>query len=147
RYHHPVQLGDVQRAVRLVRSRAEEFRVFPSRIGVWGFSAGGHLASTAATHFDAGNPQASDPIDRAGSRPDFAVLCYPVISFTTEYTHKGSRQFLLGDNPDPELLKLLSNELQVKPNTPPVFLFHTNEDTGVPAENSILFYLALRKQN
>ncbi len=147
RYHHPIELGDVQRAIRLVRSRSEKFRVSPSRIGVWGFSAGGHLASTAATHFDAGNPQASDPIDRTSSRPDFAVLSYAVISFTTEYTHKGSRQNLLGDNPDPDLVKLLSNELQVKPDTPPVFLFHTNEDTGVPAENSILFYLALRKQN
>ena len=147
RYHHPVQLGDIQRALRLVRSRSVEFRVSPNRIGVWGFSAGGHLASTAATHFDAGNPQASDPVDRVSSRPDFAVLSYAVISFTTEYAHKGSRQMLLGDNPDPELAKLLSNELQVKPDTPPVFLFHTNEDTAVPAENSILFYLALRKQN
>lgn len=107
---------------------------------------GGHLASTAATHFDAGNPAAADPIDRVGSRPDFAVLSYPVISFTTEYTHKGSLQNLLGDKPDPELVKLLSSELQVRADTPPVFLFHTNEDTGVPPENSVLFYLALRRQ-
>ncbi len=147
RYHHPAPLQDVQRAIRIVRSRAAEFRISPDRIGVWGFSAGGHLASTATTHFDAGNPQAVDPIERAGSRPDFAILCYPVISFTTDYTHKGSRQMLLGDAPDPELVKLLSNELQVKPDTPPVFLFNTNADTGVPPENSILFYLALRKHN
>lgn len=146
RYHHPVQLGDAQRAIRLVRARAAEFRVSPNRIGIWGFSAGGHLASTAATHFDAGNPAAVDPIDRVSSRPDFAVLSYAVISFTTEYTHKGSLANLLGDNPDPELVKLLSNELQVRADTPPVFLFHTNEDTSVPPENSVLFYLALRRQ-
>jgi acetyl esterase/lipase len=135
RYHHPAPLTDLQQAIRMVRSRAAEFQVSPSRIGVWGFSAGGHLASTAATHFD------------SETRPDFAILSYPVISFTTEYVHKGSRQNLLGDNPDPELVKLLSNELQVKPDTPPTFLFHTNEDTGVPPENSVLFYLALRKHN
>ena len=147
RYHHPIEIGDAQRALRIVRSRAREFRIGENRIGIWGFSAGGHLAATAATHFDAGNPSAPDAIDRVSSRPDFAVLSYPVISFTTEYTHKGSRTNLLGENPDPALVNLLSNELQVKPNTPPVFLFHTSEDSGVPAENSILFYLALRKQN
>ena len=146
RYHHPVELGDAQRAIRTVRARAAEFRVSPERIGIWGFSAGGHLAATVATHFDAGNAAAADPIDRVSSRPDFAVLAYPVISFTTEYTHKGSLQNLLGDKPDPELVKLLSNELQVRADTPPVFLFHTNEDTSVPPENSVLFYLALRRQ-
>ena len=135
----------MQRAIRTVRARAGEFGVAANRIGVWGFSAGGHLAATAATHFDAGNPAASDPVERVSSRPDFAVLAYAVISFTTEYTHKGSLRFLLGDNPDAEAVKLLSNELQIKPDTPPVFLFHTNEDTAVPPENSVLFYLALRK--
>jgi acetyl esterase/lipase len=145
KYHHPVQLGDAQRAIRTVRARAAEYGLDPARIGIMGFSAGGHLASTAATHFDSGNPKADDAIGRAGSRPDFAILGYPVISFTTEYTHRGSRQNLLGDNPAPELVKLLSNELQVTAQTPPTFLFHTNEDTGVPPENSVLFYLALRK--
>jgi acetyl esterase/lipase len=144
-YHHPIELGDAQRAIRMVRTRASSIGVDPSRIGIMGFSAGGHLASTAATHFDNGNAGAADPIDRAGSRPDFAILGYPVISFTTEYTHRGSKQNLLGDHPDAELVKLLSNELQVTPQTPPTFLFHTNADTGVPPENSVLFYLALRK--
>ena len=97
RYHHPIELGDAQRALRTVRSRANEFHVNEKRIGIWGFSAGGHLASTAATHFDAGDASALDAIDRVSSRPDFAVLSYPVISFTTDYTNKGSRTNLLGE--------------------------------------------------
>ena len=133
RYHHPAPLQDAQRAIRMVRSRTSEFGVMPDRVGIWGFSAGGHLAATAATHFD------------AATRPDFAILAYPVISFTTPYTHKGSLRNLLGDNPDPRLVESLSNELQVTSQTPPTFLFHTNADTGVPPENSVLFYLALRK--
>lgn len=145
RYHHPIQLGDAQRALRYVRSGAERFRIEPDRIGIWGFSAGGHLASTAATHFDPGTPESDDPIERAGSRPDFLILGYPVISFTTEYVHTGSRRNLLGENPNPSLIELLSNEKQVTAETPPTFLFHTNEDQSVPAENSVLFYLALRK--
>jgi acetyl esterase/lipase len=145
KYHHPVELGDAQRAIRTVRAKAAEYRVAPDRIGIMGFSAGGHLASTAGTHFDAGDASAADPIDRAGSRPDFLVLGYPVISFTTPYTHKGSLQNLLGDNPDPKLVESLSNELQVTAQTPPTFLFHTTADTTVPVENSVLFYLALRK--
>jgi acetyl esterase/lipase len=145
RYHHPVELEDAQRAIRLVRSRAQEFGIAPDRIGIMGFSAGGHLASTAGTHFDAGNSGASDPIDKFGSRPDFLVLAYPVISFTTPYTHRGSMHNLLGDNPDPQLVESLSSELQVTPQTPPTFLFHTSADTVVPSENSVLFYLALRK--
>ena len=145
RYHHPIELGDAQRAIRTVRYRAADYRVLPDRVGIMGFSAGGHLASTAGTHFDAGNPAAADPIDRAGSRPDFLVLIYPVISFTTPYVHRGSMRNLLGDNPDPKLVENLSNELQVTPQTPPTFLFHTNADTTVPAENSALFYMALRK--
>jgi acetyl esterase/lipase len=147
RYHHPVELGDAQRAIRFVRSRAKEFGIQPDRIGILGFSAGGHLASTTGTHFDTGSPGASDPIDRESSRPDFLVLAYPVISFTTPYTHKGSLKNLLGDSPDPKLAESLSSELQVTPETPPTFLFHTNADTGVPAENSVLFYLALRKNH
>jgi acetyl esterase/lipase len=145
KYHHPVELGDAQRAIRLVRSRAKDFNIEPDRVGLWGFSAGGHLASSAGTHFDSGSPNAPDPIDRLGSRPDFLVLAYPVISFTTPYTHKGSLKNLLGDNPDPELVKSLSSELQVTAQTPPTFLFTTSGDTGVPAENSILFYMALHK--
>jgi acetyl esterase/lipase len=145
KYHHPIELGDAQRAIRFVRAHAAEYRVRPERVGIWGFSAGGHLASTAATHFDAGQPDAADPIDRQGSRPDFAILAYPVISFTTTYTHQGSKRNLLGENPDPKLVESLSNELQVTPQTPPTFLFHTTEDKGVPPENSVLFYLALRK--
>ena len=145
RYHHPIELGDAQRAIRMVRSDAAKYGVAPDRIGILGFSAGGHLASTAGTHFDAGKSSDPDPIERVSSRPDFLVLGYPVISFTTPYTHQGSRKNLLGDNPDPKLVENLSNELQVTPRTPPTFLFHTNEDKGVPAENSVLFYLALRK--
>lgn len=145
RYHHPVEMQDAQRAVRTVRSRSKELGIAPDRVGAWGFSAGGHLVSTLGTHFDSGNANAADPTDRMGSRPDFMVLAYPVISFTTPYTHKGSLKNLLGDNPDPALVQSLSNELQVTAQTPPTFLFHTNADTGVPAENSVLFYLALRK--
>jgi acetyl esterase/lipase len=145
RYHHPTELRDAQRAIRLVRARAKEFGVLPDKIGVLGFSAGGHLASTAETHFDVGNPGAADAIDRVSSRPDFAVLAYPVISFTTEYTHGGSSKNLLGENPKLELLKELSSELNVTARTPPTFLFSTSTDTGVPPENSVAFYLALHK--
>ncbi|MEX2285772.1 MAG: alpha/beta hydrolase [Planctomycetaceae bacterium] len=145
RYQHPAPLNDVQRAVRTVRARSAEWKVDPQRIGVLGFSAGGHLTSTAGTHFDDGNSQASDVIERAGCRPDFLVLCYPVISFTTEHAHAGSRRNLLGENPEPALVQSLSSELQVTKQTPPTFLFHTSEDQGVPPENSVLFYLALKK--
>jgi len=145
RYHHPVELGDAQRALRFVRLHATDYGVAAGKIGIWGFSAGGHLASTAGTHFDAGKPDAPDPVDRMSSRPDFLILCYPVISFTTPYVHRGSMRNLLGDNPDPQLAASLSNETQVTAQTPPTFLFHTDADTGVPAENSVLFYLALRK--
>jgi len=145
RYHHPVELHDAQRAIRMVRSRAKEFGIAADRIGIMGFSAGGHLASSTGTHFDAGDGNASDAIDRFGSRPDFMVLVYPVISFTTPYTHVGSMQHLLGDHPDPKLAEEMSSELQVTAQTPPTFLLSTNEDTVVPSENSVLFYLALRK--
>jgi len=145
RYHHPIELGDAQRALRTVRAQAAEFRVAPDRIGVWGFSAGGHLASTLGTHFDAGDPNAPDPIDRVSCRPDFMILAYPVISLDGEYVHKGSRRNLLGDDPDPKLVELLSNERQVTAQTPPTFLFHTDGDKTVPPENSVRFYLALRQ--
>jgi acetyl esterase/lipase len=145
RYHHPIELGDAERAIRLVRSRAAQLGIAPDRIGMMGFSAGGHLAATAGTHFDDGNPSASDPIDRVSSRPDFLILAYPVISFDPAIAHRGSEQSLLGDNPDPKLVQDLSAELQVTAKTPPTFLFSTNADTTVPAENSVRFYLALRQ--
>jgi acetyl esterase/lipase len=144
RYHHPIELGDAQRAIRTVRSRAVEYGLQADRIGIMGFSAGGHLASTAGTHFDTGDANAADAIDRASSRPDFMVLCYPVITFGT-FAHVGSRKNLLGDNPDPKLVENLSNELQVTKDTPPTFLFHTTTDATVPVENSVMFYSALRK--
>ena len=145
RYHHPVELGDAQRAVRMVRARAKEFGVIPDKIGVMGFSAGGHLASTAETHFDGGNASAADPIDRVSSRPDFAVLCYPVISFVAEYAHHGSAENLLGKDASAESLRALSNELQVTAQTPATFLWSSSTDDGVPPENSVAFYLALHK--
>lgn len=145
KYRHPIELGDAQRALRLVRSRAQEYGVNADRIGLMGFSAGGHLAATAGTRFDSGNASAPDTADRASSRPDFLILGYPVITFESGVTHAGSVRNLLGENPDPKLIELMSNELHVTPQTPPTFLFHTNADTGVVAENSVRFYLALRK--
>jgi acetyl esterase/lipase len=145
KYRHPIPLTDARRAVRLARSRAADFGVIPDRLGMMGFSAGGHLTATAGTHFDAGRPDAPDPVDRVSSRPDFLILGYPVISFDPAITHAGSLRNLLGDKPDPRLVEDLSNDLRVTAHTPPTFLFHTNADTGVPAENSVRFYLALRK--
>ena len=117
KYRHPAMIDDAQRAIRTVRTRAASLHVQEDRIGIWGFSAGGHLASTAATHFDAGDPSGADPIDRAGSRPDFAILSYPVISLG-EFAHVGSRNNLLGKNPDPKLVEDLSNDRRVTPQTP-----------------------------
>jgi acetyl esterase/lipase len=145
RYHHPIQLGDAQRAIRMVRARAAEWHIAPDRIGIMGFSAGGHLAATASTQFDAGSPGAADAIDRAGSRPDFAVLAYPVISFVEPWTHQGSKTNLLGDHPDAALARSLSMDTRVIATTPPTFIYHTNADTSVPVENSIHYFLALRK--
>lgn len=145
RYHHPIELGDAQRAIRTIRSKAAEYRVDPARIGIMGFSAGGHLASTAGTHYDAGKADAADPIDRLGSRPDFLVLCYAVITFHDPYAHVGSRTMLLGSAPDAALVDSLSSESQVNAQTPPTFLFHTANDRTVPVENSVQFFLALRK--
>ncbi|HUS39102.1 MAG: alpha/beta hydrolase [Pirellulales bacterium] len=144
-YRHPAPLLDAQRAMRIVRSRAESWSLEPARIGIIGFSAGGHLASTVATHFDAGDAKATDPVDRVSSRPDFCVLCYPVIAFGRPYTHRGSQQNLLGPDASSDSIEKLSSERQVTAQTPPTFLFHTAEDNGVPAENSIHYYLALRK--
>lgn len=143
RYHHPIELEDAQRALRLVRSHARDYGIDPARIGIWGFSAGGHLASAAATHFDRGRPNDPDPIERVSCRPDFAILAYPVITMASPYVHQGSRQNLLGDSPDPKLIEYLSSERQVTDQTPPTFLFHTNNDPVVPVENSVMFYSAL----
>lgn len=145
RYRHPVPLNDALRAVRTVRARAAEFGIEPDRIGIMGFSAGGHLASTVATRFDRGTASATDPIDRTDSRPDFVILGYPVIASAAPYAHQGSFRNLIGDDAPAELRASLSNDTQVTADTPPTFLFHTNADTGVPPENSVLFYLALRK--
>jgi acetyl esterase/lipase len=145
KYHHPAELDDAQRAIRYVRAHAAEFGIDPHHIGIWGFSAGGHLASTAGTHFDNGTPNSADPIDRESSRPDFMILAYPVITFEEPYAHRGSRDALLGPNPDPALVELLSNEEHVTKDTPPTFLFHTSDDPVVPVQNSINFYLALRR--
>jgi acetyl esterase/lipase len=144
-YKHPVPLQDAQRALRTVRARAKEWGVDPARVGILGFSAGGHLASTAATHFDDGKADAADPIDRAGCRPDFAILCYPVITLKPPYTHMGSRINLLGKDADEKLVESLCNDEQVTAKTPPTFLFHTADDNAVPVENSLRFFEALHK--
>lgn len=146
-YHFPVQLADVQRAIRTVRAGAAEYAVDPARIGVMGFSAGGHLASMAATLFGEKAYESSDAIDQAGARPDFAVLCYAVIAMNEEFTHKGSRRNLLGPEKadDPEAVRHVASQLNVTADTPPTFLFHTSADTTVPSENAVSFYQALMK--
>ena len=144
-YGHPAPLQDAQRAIRTVRARAKQFKIDPQRIGIMGFSAGGHLTSSAGTHFDAGDAKSADPVQRVSCRPDFMILCYAVIAFDEPYTHRGSQYNLLGKDADPALVKKMSSEKQVTKDTPPTFLFHTDEDKGVPAENSVQFYLALRR--
>lgn len=145
KYRHPLPLNDAQRAVRYARAHAQKLGIAPQRIGVMGFSAGGHLASTLATHFDDGHKAATDPIEKVSCRPDFVILGYPVISLNASFAHKGSAARLLGENPDASVLENLSNDKQVTAATPPTFLFHTGEDTGVPPENSLAFYTALRQ--
>lgn len=143
-YRHPVMLQDAARALRTVRAAARRTGLDPQRIGIIGSSAGGHLASTLLTHFDAGSPNSPDPVERESSRPDLGILCYPVITLG-EFTHAGSRQNLLGDNPSESLVHHLSNELQVTPQTPPCFVWHTAADAAVPVENALLFASALRR--
>jgi len=145
RYHHPIQLGDAQRAIKLVRSRAGEWRIDASRIGIMGFSAGGHLAMTASTITAPALPVGADPIDAVSSRPDFAVLGYPVVSMTAAWAHQGSKRNLLGEPADAALARQLSGESAVTRDTPPTFIFQTNEDRAVPAENAVHYYLALRQ--
>ena len=146
KYQHPAMMNDALRAIRFTRAKAAEWKIDPNRVGIMGFSAGGHLASTAATHFDAGDPNASDLIEKMSSRPDVAILCYPVITMTDPFAHKGSRKNLLGDNPSQQLIDLMSNEKQVTEKTPPTFFFHTEDDAGVPVENSLMFAAALRQK-
>jgi len=141
RYHHPAPLTDVQRAIRYTRAHAAELGV--ERVGVMGFSAGGHLASTVSTHFDAGDDDSDDLIEHQSCRPDFSILAYPVISLTAEYSHRGSARNLLGENPDPELAKSLSNETQVTAETPPTFIFQTADDQAVNVRNALAYYGAL----
>jgi acetyl esterase/lipase len=144
-YRHPVPLLDAQRALRFTRAHATEWGIDAKRVGVMGFSAGGHLASTAGTQFDSGKADAEDPVDRQSCRPDFLILGYPVITLKGRYAHGGSRDNLLGKGADDKLVESLCNEKRVTPQTPPTFLVHTTEDTAVPPENSVFFYEALRK--
>ena len=140
-YHRPML--DAQRAMRVVRSHAAEWKLNPQRIGIMGFSAGGHLASTVGTHFDAGNEKSTDPVERLSCRPDFMVLVYPVITMG-EKTHGGSRNNLLGPTPSAKLMEFLSNEKQVTATTPPTFLTHARTDAAVPVAHSQMFYAALK---
>jgi len=144
-YRHPIPMHDGQRAIRWVRSQAGKFNIDPHKIGIMGFSAGGHEASTLDTHFDAGNPAAPDPVDRVSCRPDFAVLVYAVITMKAGETHQGSKDNLLGPNPDPALVAYFSNELHVTAQTPPTILFASVDDGTVPIQNSRDMYAALQK--
>jgi acetyl esterase/lipase len=141
---HKAPLMDAQRAMRLVRFNSVKWNINPGKIGIMGFSAGGHLASTLGTHFDYGNKTSEDSVERISCRPDFMILMYPVISFVDADTHTGSRDALLGENPGKDLLTYYSNELQVHEDTPPAFFVHADNDTGVPVENTLLMYKALR---
>jgi acetyl esterase/lipase len=142
-YGHPAPLQDAQRAVRTVRAKAAEWNIDPNKIGIIGFSAGGHLVSTVITQFDTGDKNASDPIAQQSSRPDFAILCYPVISMGSSFTHRGSEVNLLGENASKETLQAFASERNVRADTPPTFLMHTLEDKPVPVENSLVFYQAM----
>lgn len=143
--NHFIPLQDAQRAIRSVRSKAKEWNINPDKIGISGFSAGGHLASTAGTHFDAGNPAASDPIDKISCRPDFMILFYPVITMKEEFTHHGSRNNLIGNGYNAELVHLYSNEDQITAQTPPAFLITSDDDKAVVPRNSVEFYLSLKR--
>jgi len=146
KYQHPVPMMDATRAMRYIRSHAKEWNIHPEKIGIMGFSAGGHLASTVGTHFDGGNSKSKDVVEKAGSRPNFMVLVYPVLSMRSKYAFRFSRGVLLGENASQNLIDSLSNEIQVTSLTPPTFMMHANDD-GVLPENSVLFYMALREQN
>ena len=143
--HHPVEMWDAQRAIRMVRAHAAEYGIAADHVGMWGFSAGGHLTATAGTQFDWGKADSADVVERQGSRPDFLVLGYPVITMMEPYVHHGSLKNLLGDDPDPALARSLSAETRVTTDTPPTFLFSTTDDKTVPVMNSVMFYEALVK--
>ncbi|HEY3330338.1 MAG TPA: alpha/beta hydrolase [Capsulimonadaceae bacterium] len=143
KYHHPVMLHDAQRAIRVVRANSAAWKIDPARVGILGFSAGGHLASTASVHYDAGDKAAADPIDTLGSRPDVSVLVYAVIDLETKNSHAGSMNNLLGDNRDPALLAHLTTHKQITPDTPPTFLVTAVDDAAVPVDNSLLYARAL----
>jgi acetyl esterase/lipase len=144
-YVHPAPLADARRAIRTARAKSGEWKLDPNRIAILGFSAGGHLASTAGTHFSSMVGNLLDPVDGLSCRPDLLILIYPVITLRQEFTHAGSKLNLLGANPDSALVYDLSNENRVTPETPPTFLVHADDDKAVPPENSIFFYSALRK--
>ncbi|BDI28513.1 hypothetical protein CCAX7_005640 [Capsulimonas corticalis] len=146
-YHDPVELGDASRAIRTIRAKAADWKIDPHRVGVMGSSAGGHLASSLATHFDAGDPKAADPIERESSRPDLGVLCYAVITMAKPFTHEGSRDNLLGANASAAAIARMSSEQQVTAQTPPCFVWATQEDNVVPVENSLMFAQALQKNH
>ena len=147
KYHSPIELGDAQRAIRTVRANAAKYGIAPDHIGMWGFSAGGHLTASAGTKFDVGKPEANDPIERQSSRPDFLILAYPVITLEKPYAHMGSRNYLLGETASDAEIEAMSAELHVTELTPPTFLFSTTDDKTVPVMNSIMFYSALVKAN
>jgi acetyl esterase/lipase len=145
KYHHPIELGDAQRAIRIVRANAAEYGIAEDHIGMWGFSAGGHLAATAGTLYDNGNAASTDPIEQKSSRPDFLILAYPVITMTDPWAHTGSQKSLLPSDADDALKRSVSPELHVTKDTPPTFLFSTTDDKTVPVLNSVMFYEALVK--
>jgi acetyl esterase/lipase len=145
KYRYPAPIDDGKRAMRLVRSKAKDYGIDPKKIGLWGWSAGGHLSSTVATHADEGDSKATDPIEQASCRPDFLILCYPVITMNLGDTNLVTRRALLGPNPDDKLVEYLSNEKHVTDKMPPTFLLHGNRDPLVPKENSEMFYKALQK--
>jgi acetyl esterase/lipase len=144
KYHYPAEIEDGQRAVRFVRAHAADYGIDPHRIGIIGFSAGGHLTSSVATHYTAGDPKSEDPVDRVSSRPDLHIVIYPVIKMVGPDSHAGSRKNLLGPEPDPKLMELFSNEKQVTKDTPPAFVVHSVTDKTVPVSNSDAYVEALR---
>lgn len=143
KYHHPVEIGDAHRAIRMVRANAASYGIDATHVGIWGFSAGGHLAASAGTMYDSGEAGATDAVERQGSRPDFLILAYPVVTMTDPYVHKGSRTMLLGEGADAAQMEALSPEKHVTRQTPPAFIFSTTEDATVPVMNSVMFYSAL----
>jgi acetyl esterase/lipase len=145
KYHNPIELGDAKRAIRTVRAQAAAKGFAADHIGIWGFSAGGHLAASAGTMYDAGDPAATDPIDQQSSKPSFMILSYPVITMQDPYVHKGSRLYLLGESPTPAEMDAMSPEMHVTKDTPTTFIFATTDDGTVPVLNSVMFYSALVK--